>query len=80
MKMTHDRPTAPGWYWAEIPNNVPLQPVLVFDGGEGFGLLYTLSAIDDNHDDSDRDGLSLDTAAKCMLWSTESIAMPDGTQ
>lgn len=78
MKMTHRRPTAPGWFWAELPGSRPLQPVLVFNGGEGFGLLYTYDAVDDRHDDTDRDGLPVDLASTGYLWSELPIPLPDG--
>lgn len=80
MKMTHTRPTAPGWYWATNTKGVPLQPVLVFNGGDGFGLLYTLERIREDDDDSDRDGLSLDVAHKSWMWSDEPIPFPEATQ
>lgn len=78
MQLTTHRPARAGWYWAEIPGDRPLQPVLVFDGGTGFGLLYTWDAIDDNHDDTDRDGLPVDLSAPSMLWSEAPIPEPAG--
>lgn len=77
MKMTHIRPTVPGWYWAELPRSTPLQPVLVFDGGFGFGLMYTVDCIGDDEDDSDRDGLPVEMADGSWLWSTDPIPMPE---
>lgn len=78
MTMIQQKPSRPGWYWVEIPNNVPLQPALVFDGGDGFGLLYTLDRIDGAEDDRSRDGLVLDLATDGMLWSDEPIRPPTG--
>jgi hypothetical protein len=80
VKMTHQRPTVPGWYWAENRGGVPLQPVFVFNGGDGFGLLYTLERIREDEDDSDRDGKPMDIAHRSWLWSTEPIPMPEATQ
>jgi hypothetical protein len=76
MKMTTQKPTKPGWYWYELPGSWPLQPALVFDGGIEFDLMYTLDAVDDDHDDSDRDGLELHKATPNTIWSTDPIETP----
>jgi hypothetical protein len=78
MQLTTHRPTRAGWYWVQIPGHRPLQPVLVFEGGEGFGLLYTWDAIDADHDDSDRDGLPVDLSHPTTLWSEAPIPEPTG--
>ncbi|WP_374495351.1 hypothetical protein [Zoogloea sp.] len=76
MQLTTHRPTRAGWYWAQIPGSRPLQPVLVFDGGDGFSLLYTWDAIDQGHSDADHDGLPVDLSAPSMLWSEAPIPAP----
>lgn len=75
MQMTNNRPTMPGWYWYELPGSWPLQPVLVFDGGAEFGLMYTCERVDLDHDDSDRDGLMMNDADPCTRWSVTPIIM-----
>ena len=80
MKMTHTRPTVPGWYWATIPDAVPLQPVFVFDSGDGLGLLYTLERIREDDDGLEINGNILGSAHKSWLWSDEPISMPEGAQ
>lgn len=76
MHLTTHRPTRAGWYWAQVPGHRPLQPVLVFEGEEGFGLRYTWDAIDQDHDDTDRDGWPVDLSHPSMLWSEAPIPAP----
>lgn len=76
MQMTNNRPTMPGWYWYELPSSWPLQPVLVFDGGAEFGLMYTYQRINFD-DDSKRDGLRMNNTDPRTRWSTTPITMAD---
>jgi hypothetical protein len=78
MELTTKRPAIAGWYWYSLPGSWPLQPVFVFDGGPGFGLLYTIERLDDE-DDKSRDGLALDLASPSTLWSKFPI-LPADTQ
>lgn len=75
--MTNAKPTTPGWYWYELPGSWPLQPVLVFDGGPGYGLMYALDKIDLDHDDGNRDGFCIDICEVNSLWSNLPITAPD---
>jgi hypothetical protein len=75
--MTNANPTTPGWYWYELPGSWPLQPVLVFDGGPGYGLMYALDKIDLDHDDGNRDGFCIDICNVNSLWSTRPIESPN---
>jgi hypothetical protein len=77
MQMTTIRPTAPGWYWYELPGSWALQPVRVFNGGEPGELMYTLDSIIDGDGDDDLDGFWLSNASDDALWSDEPIAVPN---
>lgn len=77
MQMTTIRPTAPGWYWYELPGSWALQPVRVFNGGEPGELMYTLGSINDGDEDDDLDGFWLFNASDDALWSDEQIAVPN---
>lgn len=73
--MTHQKPTAAGWYWYQLSDNWPVQPVLVFDSGPD-GLMYTLDAISPDETDEERDGFFLDETSPDALWSEECIFPP----
>ncbi len=77
MQMINERPTSPGWYWYELPGSWALQPALVFDGGPGFGLMYTLEPVDTDHDDTDRDGLDMAKCSENARWSSAPILPPN---
>lgn len=71
--MTNARPTAPGWYWYELPGSWELQPALVFDAGYGSGLYYTLDPIESEQNDTDRDGFAMDKCCESSRWSSAPI-------
>lgn len=75
MNMTNRRPRKPGWYWAELPGAVPLQPVLVFEDDD-LGLLYTFDRLRVEDDDATRDGLAVSCADARFLWSDAPIPKP----
>jgi hypothetical protein len=73
VSMANTRPTAPGWYWYELPGSWALQPALVFDAGDGLGLFYTLDPIASDVKDAERDGFSMDKCSENARWSSERI-------
>jgi hypothetical protein len=79
MQMTSTRPTAPGWYWYQLPGSWALQPVLIFDGGDAgeLGLLYTLEPLNEGALFSHLDGYYLNEADHESLWSSEPIRLPE---
>jgi len=78
MKMTKNKPVAPGWYWYELPGSWALQPVFVFNGGAD-GLMYTLGMIGHDEDEDDLDGFWLSNASDDAMWSDAPIVPPNAS-
>lgn len=72
LKLTHTRPTKPGWYWYAIEGMFPAQPCYVFEvDGK---LYYTLDALIEAEFTNgvyDGDGFELDIACAETLWSEQ---------